>query len=108
MAKDENLADSGMISAVTGGPVEGLLYEPRRKKVSRGSAIGFYAILLLILYFAPAALPPDFSPGLVTNGVLRWSLSGQGCRADRRSGRSPHRRDRTSRPTNAAREDDRG
>jgi TonB family protein len=50
-----------MISAITGGPVEGLLYEPRRKKISRASAIGFYAILLLILYLLPTALP-DVSP----------------------------------------------
>ena len=60
MAED-NIADSGMISAITGGPVEGLLFEPRRKKISQASAIGFYAILLLILYLLPAALP-DVAP----------------------------------------------
>jgi TonB family protein len=60
MAED-NIADSGMISAITGGPVEGFLSEPRRKKISRASAIGFYAILLLILYLLPTALP-DVAP----------------------------------------------
>jgi TonB family protein len=60
--KMDETPDTGMISAVTGLPVEGLLYEPRRNKISRGSAIVFYVILLIALYFMPAALPDVSAP----------------------------------------------
>lgn len=57
MSRDQNTNDSGMISAVTGGPVDSLLYEPRRKKLSWTYSITFYAILLisglLLSLFAP-------------------------------------------------------
>jgi TonB family protein len=59
--KTNDIDDSGMISAVTGGPVESLLYEPRRRKISRAGAIGFYAVLLIALYLMPATLP-DVAP----------------------------------------------
>jgi protein TonB len=62
MAKDNGSTDTGMISAVTGGPVEGFLSEPRRQKISRYSALGFYAILILILYLLPTALPDVTAP----------------------------------------------
>ena len=39
MGDKETFTDTGMVSAVTGGPVEGLLYEPRRQTVSRLSAV---------------------------------------------------------------------
>jgi protein TonB len=62
MAKDQPFADSGMISAVTGGPVEGLTYEPKRKKVSRATAIAFYPILFLILWLVPFGAPEIETP----------------------------------------------
>lgn len=70
MASDRRPSETGMISAVTGGPVEGLLYEPRRTTYSRVSAVAFYVIVALVLWLTPAvprvATPPEIQlPNLV-------------------------------------------
>ncbi len=57
MAENSTFKDSGLISAVTGGPVEGLLYEPKRAKYSWISAISFWFLMVGALLFVGSRLP---------------------------------------------------
>jgi TonB family protein len=62
MANNDNIPESGLISAVTGGPVEGLLHEPKRSKYSKLSAIGFYIVVAIVILLTPATLPDVQEP----------------------------------------------
>ncbi len=62
MSSNEEFADSGMISAVTGGPVEGLLYDPKRQRNSWISAVTFYFFLAIFLWLGSLIAPKVITP----------------------------------------------
>jgi protein TonB len=62
MSRDQKPNDTWMISAVTGGPVDSLLYEPRRKKLSWAYSGVFYAIILISGWLLSLLVPSQTEP----------------------------------------------
>ena len=62
MSAEEKITDTGMISAVTGAPVQGLLYDPKRKRNSWISAFTFYLFLAMFIWLGSLVAPNVITP----------------------------------------------